>query len=67
MKTKLTVLQRHASPELVQVFAQGAETTEKHMKEAEAIMKKLDTSDSKTRREERREERRDDKKDSGKN
>jgi predicted outer membrane protein len=62
MKTKLTVLQRHASSELAQVLAQGAETTEKHLKEAEAIMKKLDTSDSKTRREERREERREDKK-----
>ncbi len=67
MKTKLTVLQRHASPELAQVLAQGAETAEKHMQEAEAIMKKLDASDPKHRREERREERREDKKDSVKN
>ncbi len=67
MKTKLTVLQRHASPELAQVFADGAQTAEKHMQEAEAIMKKLDTSDSKQKREERREERREDKKDSDKN
>lgn len=67
MKTKLTVLQRHASPELAQVLNQGAETAEKHMKEAESIMKKLDASDTKPRREERREERREDKKDSVKN
>ena len=58
MKTKLTVFQRHASSELAQVFGQGIETTEKHMQEAEAIMKKLDASDSKS---ERREERRDNK------
>jgi predicted outer membrane protein len=67
MKTKLTVLQRHASPELAQVFAQGAETSEKHLKEAVEIMKKLDNSDSKSRREERREERREDKKETDKN
>ena len=59
MKTKLTVLQRHASPELAQVLADGAEATGKHMKEAEAIMKKLDTSDAKHKREERREEKKD--------
>lgn len=45
MIAKLTVLQRHASDELAQVFAQGAETTEKHKQQAEQIMKKLDGSE----------------------
>lgn len=44
MKAKLTVLQRHASDELAQVFAKGAETTEKHKQQAEQIMKKLESS-----------------------
>ncbi len=54
MKTKLTVFERHASAELAPHFAQAAEACGEHMKEAEAIMKKLDTSESKPRREERR-------------
>jgi len=45
MKAKLTVLQRHASSELAQVFAQGLETTEKHKQQAEQIMKKLDSAE----------------------
>lgn len=51
MKTKLTVFERHASGELAPIFAQGAEMCGEHMKEAETIMKKLDTSDSKPSRE----------------
>ncbi len=46
MKAKLTVLQRHASGELSQVFAEGAETAEKHRKEAEKLMSQVDNSDS---------------------
>ncbi|WP_010583406.1 DUF4142 domain-containing protein [Schlesneria paludicola] len=42
MKTKLTVFERHASGDLKQLFADGRETTEKHMKKAESIMKDLD-------------------------
>lgn len=41
MKTKLTVLERHASGELAQVLKEGRETTEKHMKEAEKLMDQL--------------------------
>lgn len=66
MKAKLTVLQRHASGELSQVFAEGAETAEKHKKEAEKLMSQVDNSDSGSEkrlerrdgRVERREERR---------
>ena len=46
MKTKLTVFERHASGELKQLFADGRETTEKHMKKAESIMKNLDSDRS---------------------
>jgi predicted outer membrane protein len=38
MKTTLTVLQRHASGEFAQVLADGLETTEEHLKQAEKIM-----------------------------
>ncbi len=46
MKAQLTVFQRHASPELAQVFAEGAATAEKHKNEAEKIMKSLASNDS---------------------
>jgi len=41
MKDKLTVFERHASGDLKQVIAQGRETTEKHLKHAEDLMKDL--------------------------
>lgn len=48
MKTKLTVLQRHASSELAQLLADGVKTTEKHLKDAEKIMDDLvDVKDNK--------------------
>jgi predicted outer membrane protein len=63
MKDKLAVFQRHASAELAQVLSDGAETTEKHLKEAEDILKNLSNdSASKSSRQERREERRTEKK-----
>lgn len=46
MKAQLTVFQRHASPELAQVFAEGAATAEKHKNEAESIMKSLASADT---------------------
>jgi len=46
MKNKLTVFERHTSGELRDVFMAGRETTEKHMKRAEEIMKKLSDSHS---------------------
>ena len=63
MKSKLTVLQRHASDELAQVFADGARTADQHKGQAIAIMAKLDGADEKPaatapeRRNDRREER----------
>jgi hypothetical protein len=45
MKAQLTVFQRHASPELAKVFADGAATAEKHKTEAEGIMKNLGSAD----------------------
>jgi len=44
MKNKLAVFGRHATGDLREVFAQGRETTEKHMQKAEEIMKKLNKS-----------------------
>lgn len=41
MKDKLTVFERHASPELNKVLAEGLETTTSHLKKAEQIMKNL--------------------------
>jgi predicted outer membrane protein len=69
MKTKLTVFERHASPELAKVFAEGAATAEKHKNEAEEIMKSLASADTgaerraqrRETREDRREDRQDDK------
>jgi predicted outer membrane protein len=69
MKSKLTVFERHASPELAKVFAEGAATVEKHKNEAEEIMKTLASADTgaerraqrRETREERREDRQDDK------
>ena len=46
MKNKLTVFERHASAELNPILASGLETTEKHLKRAEELMKKLADSDS---------------------
>jgi len=59
MKDKLAVLQRHASSELAQVFAEGAETTDSHLQEAKDIVKKLDRADSKSERQEKRREKKD--------
>ena len=46
MKAQLTVFQRHASPELAEIFAEGAATAEKHKTEAERIMKSLASTDT---------------------
>jgi len=46
MKNKLTVFQRHASGELKQIFSEGLQTTENHLKKAEDIMKKLSETNS---------------------
>lgn len=46
MHAQLTVFQRHASPELAKVFAEGAATAEKHKTEAESIMKSLASADT---------------------
>ncbi len=42
MKDSLIVLQRHVSPELAAILAEGQKTTEEHLAKAEAIMKDLD-------------------------
>ena len=63
MKSKLTVLQRHASSELAEVFAEGAKTADQHKGQAIALMAKLEGSEGKPgaaaaeRRNDRREER----------
>lgn len=41
MKTQLTVFQRHASGEFAQLLADGVQTTERHLKQAEKIMDQL--------------------------
>lgn len=46
MKAQLTVFQRHASPELAEIFAEGAAMAEKHKSEAESIMKSLASTDA---------------------
>ena len=46
MHTKLVVLQRHTTDELQQLVSESLQATEKHMKAAEALMAKLDNSDS---------------------
>ena len=46
MKTKLTVLQKHATGELKNVVTESLEKTKKHMKVAESLMKQLDENDS---------------------
>jgi predicted outer membrane protein len=67
MKAKLTVFERHASPELAKLFAEGAATADKHKTEAEDIMKSLASADTgaerRAQRRETREERREDRKD----
>jgi len=51
MKNKLTVLQRHASSDLAQVIGDGIQTTERHMKKAEGLIKDLaDSGSSVTKR-----------------
>lgn len=45
MKNKLTVFERHASADLKQIFAEGRQTTEQHLKKAEDLMKKLTDAD----------------------
>lgn len=47
MKNKLTVFQRHVSGDLKQILSDGLETTEKHLKKAEDLMKDLSDRDSK--------------------
>jgi hypothetical protein len=65
MKAQLTVFARHATPELAEIFAEGAATAEKHKNEAEDIMKSLASADTpserRTQRKETREDRRQDK------
>jgi predicted outer membrane protein len=46
MKNKLVVFQRHVKGDLSQIIGDGIETTEKHMKKAEEIMKKIDHDSS---------------------
>lgn len=46
MKNKLMVFERHSSSELNQILQAGLETTEKHLKKAEEIMKELDKPNS---------------------
>ncbi len=46
MKAQLTVFQRHASPALALVFAEGVATAEKHKNEAESIMRSLPSSNA---------------------
>ena len=43
MKDNLIVLQRHVSPELAEILAEGQKTTEEHLAKAESIMKGLDS------------------------
>ena len=50
MRTKLKVFERHASGELKEVLAKGGETTERHMKKAEELMKELAHADSTSRK-----------------
>lgn len=45
MKSKLTVLQKHATGELKNVIADGLEKTKKHLKVAENLMKQLDENE----------------------
>jgi predicted outer membrane protein len=47
MQSKLTVLQKHASGELAQIFKDGIETVKSHQEEAEKLMKQLEKSSSK--------------------
>ena len=46
MHTKLVVLQRHTSDEMQQMVAEGIQSTDKHMKAAEALMAKIDKAES---------------------
>ncbi len=46
MKTKLTVLQKHATGELKNVIADGLEKTKKHLKVAENLMNQLDENEN---------------------
>jgi len=46
MKDKLTVFERHASPQLAQAISEGLKTTEMHLKKAEEISKDLEGSSS---------------------
>lgn len=41
MKDKLIVFQRHVSPELAAILAEGQRTTEEHLEKAEQLMKSL--------------------------
>ncbi|HUQ67879.1 MAG TPA: DUF4142 domain-containing protein [Planctomycetaceae bacterium] len=48
MSTKLTVLQRHASPELKEILASASETVKEHQEHAEKLMEKLAKTDQKS-------------------
>ncbi|MDZ4689399.1 MAG: DUF4142 domain-containing protein [Planctomycetaceae bacterium] len=48
MNTKLTVLQRHASPELKEILASASETVKEHQAHAEKLMDKLASADQKS-------------------
>ena len=56
MKTKLTVLQRHATGELKNVIADGLEKTKKHLQTAENLWQQLDDDDSSSSTEKRKAE-----------
>ena len=48
MRTKLIVFQRHTSAEMQQMVTEGIQSTEKHLKAAEALMATLDDADATT-------------------
>lgn len=53
MKNKLVVFERHVSGDLKSLLAEGIETTEKHMKKAESLMKTLANSNTSTAKRDR--------------
>ncbi len=48
MKATLTVFERHATGDLRQIIADGLQTTEKHLKKAEDLMKQLEGNSKQT-------------------
>jgi len=55
MSTKLTVLQRHASPELKEILASASETVKEHQEHAEKLMEQLAQAEKSDSKKERRE------------